>query len=238
MNRQQRNPRFDHLWMQNAIIISYLARKEIAMADRYLKNLLGENEKILLETRQHWFVLLRNILVEGVLIVAIIALVSAILTLTTDYEWVVICYLLVIPPIISGLFDFFQWFNRKYIITNLRVIQISGVVNKDVIDSSLEKVNDVKLTQSFFGRIFNFGHVEILTASEMGTNLFKMIGNPVHFKTTMLNSKSRLDSDGFRQQQNFGDVPTLLAQLDNLRKFGLISEEEFQKKKEDLIRRM
>ena len=209
------------------------------MGDPYLRNLLGENETILLETRQHWFVLLRNILVEGVLIMAVIALVSAILTLTVDYEWVIFCYLLVIPPIASGLFDFFQYFNRKYIITNLRVIQMSGVINKDVIDSSLEKVNDVKLTQSFFGRIFNFGNVEILTASELGTNLFKTIGHPVNFKTTMLNSKSRLDQNGgMRQSQSNNDVPTLLAQLDNLRKYGLITEEEFQIKKEELIRRM
>lgn len=208
------------------------------MGDPYLKNLLGDQETILLETRQHWFVLLRNILVEGVLTLAVIALVSAILTLTEDYEWVVFCYFLVIPPIISGLFDFFQWFNRKYIITNLRVIQMSGVINKDVIDSSLEKVNDVKLTQSFFGRIFNFGNVEILTASDLGTNLFKTIGNPVYFKTTMLNSKSRLETDGMRFSHNASDVPTLLAQLDNLRKHGLITDEEFQKKKEELMRRM
>ncbi len=209
------------------------------MGDPYLRNLLGEKETILLQTRQHWFVLLRNILVEGVLILAVIALVSAILTLTVDYEWVIFGYLLVIPPIASGLFDFFQWFNRKYIITNLRVIQMSGVINKDVIDSSLEKVNDVKLTQSFFGRIFNFGNVEILTASELGTNLFKTIGHPVYFKTTMLNSKSRLEQNGgMRMTQSTNDVPTLLAQLDNLRKYGLISEEEFQVKKEELIRRM
>lgn len=208
------------------------------MGDPYLKNLLGEKETILLETRQHWFVLLRNILVEGILIIALIALVSAILTLTKGYEWVVFCYVLVLPPLISGLFDFFQWFNRKYIITNLRVIQISGVINKDVIDSSLEKVNDVKLTQSFFGRIFNFGDVEILTASELGTNLFKTIGNPVRFKTNMLNSKSRLETNGLRFAQSAGDIPTLLSQLDNLRKYGMITEEEFQKKKEELIRRM
>lgn len=209
------------------------------MGDPYLKNLLGENETILLENRQHGFVLLRNILVEGVLIIAVIALVTAVLRLTEGYEWVKFCYLLVIPPLISGLYDFFQWFNRKYIITNLRVIQMYGVINKDVIDSSLEKVNDVKLTQPFFGRIFNFGNVEILTASELGTNLFRTIGNPVRFKTTMLNAKTRLEMEGgARLSHSSGDVPTLLAQLDNLRRYGLISEAEFQAKKEELIRRM
>jgi uncharacterized membrane protein YdbT with pleckstrin-like domain len=43
-----------------------------------------------------------------------------------------------------------KWKNHQYIITNRRVIQINGIVNKNVTDSSLEKVNDVHMTQSFF----------------------------------------------------------------------------------------
>jgi uncharacterized membrane protein YdbT with pleckstrin-like domain len=64
--------------------------------------------------------------------------------------------------------DILVWSHHQYIVTNWRVLQISGIFNKNVIDSSLEKVNDVKMTQSFFGRIFNYGNVEILTASELG----------------------------------------------------------------------
>ena len=141
--------------------------------DPYLNSLLGNNEKILLECRQHWFVFVRNIFVEGIAILSIIALVTLILfnlALGSTYPWVAYGYLLVTFPIISLFFDFFQWWNRKYIITDFRVIQISGIINKDVIDSALEKINDVKLTQSFFGRIFNFGTIEILTASEIGIN--------------------------------------------------------------------
>ena len=42
------------------------------MADEYLSHLLGEREKILLVTHQHWFLLLRNILFEILLIIATI----------------------------------------------------------------------------------------------------------------------------------------------------------------------
>jgi hypothetical protein len=130
------------------------------------------------------------------------------------------------------------WTNHRYIVTNLRVIQISGIINKNVIDSSLEKVNDVKMVQSFFGRIFNFGDIEVLTAAEMAINRFTRIGNPVRFKTAMLNAKVRLDEHGFLSQPSqpvAPGVPGLIASLGELRERGLLTDEEFQEKKTKLL---
>jgi len=208
------------------------------MPDRYLNSLLGNNEEILLTTRQHWFVFVRNILVEGVAIAAIAALVTVGVTQLKDSPWVAFGYLLIIPPFISLFLDFLWWYNRKYIVTSRRVIQISGVINKDVIDSSLEKINDVKLTQSFFGRIFNFGTVEILTASELGVNKFSTLGHPIRFKTSMLNAKEKLEKETgafMAETKARSDIPGLIAQLDALRQQGVLSEEEFQAKKAYLL---
>src|SRR5512139_2692695 len=146
------------------------------MVDVYLQKLLGEGEEVLYVDRQHWFVLMRNIFVEGVAIVAVLVLTIYLMTFFGAQpwrSWLLLLLLLLIWPVVSLLIDFFQWFNRKYVVTNWRVIQLSGVINKDVIDSSLEKVNDIELNQSFFGRIFHFGTVEILTASEIGANKFQ-----------------------------------------------------------------
>jgi uncharacterized membrane protein YdbT with pleckstrin-like domain len=127
------------------------------------------------------------------------------------------------------------------VVTNRRLIQVFGVFNKNVTDSSLEKVNDVKMDQSFFGRIFGYGDIEILTASELGVNRFTMIGNPVRFKTAMLNAKVQLESgalDRGQLQPKQPDIPTMIAQLAALREKGIVSEEEFQKKKADLLSRL
>jgi hypothetical protein len=110
-----------------------------------------------------------------------------------------------------------------------------------VTDSSLEKVNDVKMDQSFFGRIFNYGDIEILTASELGVNRFNMIGNPVRFKTAMLNAKVKLESGALDRtpvQPKQPDIAAMIAQLAALREKGIITEEEFQKKKADLLSRL
>ena len=106
---------------------------------------------------------------------------------------VLACLIIIFFMGMSMLRDILIWWNRQYIITSLRVIQISGVINKNLTDSSLEKVNDVKLSQSIVGRLFDYGDVEILTASELGVNLFRRIGNPVGFKTAMVNAKQDLE---------------------------------------------
>lgn len=203
------------------------------MAKDYVQNLLGENERILLITRQHWFVLFSNIALEILLIILLGAGVTAAIPF---YPAAVIGYVLVLVPLIGMIRDILIWSNREYIVTNRRVIQISGVFDKNVVDSSLEKVNDVKMSQSFLGRMFDYGDIEILTASELGINLFRRIGEPVRFKTAMLNAKEELGYGelGARPQAE-EDIPTLIAKLDGLRKQGIISEAEFQKKKAELL---
>ena len=206
------------------------------MAKSYIQGLLGENERILLVTRQHWFVLFSNILLEILLIVLLIVGVSAAAVVNPQAGF---GFVLVLVPLIGMLRDILIWSNREYIVTNRRVVQISGVFSKDVVDSSLEKVNDVKMSQSFFGRLFDYGDVEILTASEIGVNLFKRIGDPVKFKTAMLNAKEKLGYEGTGAHVRLADdIPAQIAELDELRKQGIVTEAEFQAKKKELLAKM
>jgi uncharacterized membrane protein YdbT with pleckstrin-like domain len=207
------------------------------MSDSYLKSLLGEREEIHLVARQHWFLLAQTILPEVALIILSIILVTMLWAGMLAVPLAALGYLFIILPIISLLRDTLIWANHKYVVTSRRVIQVMGVFNKNVIDSSLEKVNDVKMEQSMWGRLFGFGDVEIMTASELGVNRFTQIGDPVRFKTAMLNAKGRLEEE----QASGGaekSVPALIEHLDALRKQGVLTEEEFQKKKADLLAKM
>jgi len=207
------------------------------MAKNYLEGLLGENEQILFETHQHWFVLFGKIFLEVLLIVL---LVVGSLTAAAFYPAAIYGLILVIVPLIGMLNDIMVWRNKAYIVTNRRVIQISGVFNKNVVDSSLEKVNDVKMSQSFFGRMFGYGDIEILTASELGVNLFHEIANPIEFKTAMLNAKERMGFEemGMEMHHTNADIPSMIEKLDTLRRRGILSEQEFQQKKAELLAKM
>jgi uncharacterized membrane protein YdbT with pleckstrin-like domain len=170
-----------------------------------------------------------------------VLLVAGVIAATATFSPIAaVGFVLVLVPLGGMLRDILIWSNREYIVTNRRVIQISGVFSKNVVDSSLEKVNDVKMSQSFFGRLFGYGDIEILTASELGINLFHEINDPIGFKTAMLNAKERLgfDGDSGVGAHNPSDIPALIARLDDLRKRGIISEVEFQRKKTDLLAKM
>ena len=226
------------------------------MADPYLKKLLGDGEEVLYVDRQHWFILVRNVFVEGVAIAAVLVLFFVLFTYFSAQPWrgwLLLILVLLIWPVFSGLFDFFNWFNRKYVVTTWRVIQLSGIINKNVIDSSLEKVNDIELSQSFFGRIFHFGTVEILTASDIGVNKFTTIREPVQFKNYIINAKEKLGRDndnvgmaktaapGMAQAAAAAaaaDIPTQIEHLDDLRKRGVLTEDEFQRSKAQLLQKL
>jgi uncharacterized membrane protein YdbT with pleckstrin-like domain len=217
----------------------------------YVEKLLARNERITFVTHQHWIVLLRSLIANGFLCVLILVAVIAlhILPLPSSVPFLGLfrllpLVLLVVPFARIGLRALI-WWNERYIITNRRVIQTEGVINKHVIDSSLEKVNDVVLVQSVLGRMLGYGDVEILTASEIGVNRFERIAGPVRFKTEMLNQKEdmgRLDEFGRKAGRTLeappptaGDVPELIAELDELRQKGIISEQEFAQKKQELL---
>lgn len=216
---------------------------EDGMAKSYVESLLGQHEKIVLIARQHWFILVRAIFLEiaAILILLALSIISAIKFPGWAILIVAIFFVLLLIPIGTMTRDILEWSNRQYIVTNRRVMQISGIFNKNVVDSSLDKVNDVKMSQSAMGRIFGYGDIEILTASELGVNLFKKIDQPIHFKTSMLNAKEQVDqkvtTSNLINMPN-ESIPALIASLEQLRKNGLLSEDEFQNKKKELLSKM
>lgn len=215
------------------------------MAHSYLDSMLGERERILHVARKHWFLLLSSISLEIILILVFLAVTVTLALLFTPYALIIVAlgFALILIPVATMVRDVLSWSNHQYIITNRRVIQIAGIFDKTVTDSSLEKVNDIKMSQSVLGRVFDFGDVEILTASELGVNRFSRIEHPVRFKIALLNAKEQLE--GHAQEAPEPPAPVaadspaaLLAQLDTLRRQGVLTEAEFAEKKANILSRI
>ncbi len=204
------------------------------MNDKYLTQLLSDNEKIILITRRHWLFLLWQIAPELALLLLIFVAFTAAGAIPFSgaglFAW---GYLLLILPLISLGRDIWIWQSNKHIVTNRRVIHMEGVFSKNVTDSSLEKVNDVKMEQSALGRIFDYGDIEILTASEYGINRFTRIAGPIGLKTAMLNAKANMDKDDI--ETDVMDIPTLIAELGKLHEQGVLTDAEFSAKKAELL---
>ncbi|OQY21668.1 MAG: hypothetical protein B6I34_06955 [Anaerolineaceae bacterium 4572_32.1] len=157
----------------------------------------------------------------------------ALLTLDANLSIAIIAWIISLFPLIDTVRIYLDWHNERYIVTNRRVMLIKGIINKRVSDSALEKVNDVVLTQSVLGRLLGYGDVEIITGSDVGVNLFKRISKPVKYKREMLNQKESLKSSS--PDDDHESVPELLEKLDALHRQGILSDEEFEAKKQQLL---
>ena len=163
----------------------------------YADGLLSTGERILHREKQHWFVFIWG--ARYTILAVIIAVILLLIKGPLSQPWQDILNYAAIALFLGGLvvllWTILQYINLEYVVTNRRVIEVSGVLNKRTTDSSLEKINDAVLTQSIFGRIFGFGDLDILTASESGISRFRMLVQPVRFKRAMLDAKHEYERD-------------------------------------------
>ncbi|HJS47309.1 MAG TPA: PH domain-containing protein [Gemmatimonadales bacterium] len=164
----------------------------------YARKLLARGEEIVLDARQHWFIVIGRS--WWAIILAILALAVLMFAASPPEEGldgpVEIGALI---ALIIGLgrigWVIWDWRNTEFLVTTQRIVRAEGILNKRMAATSLEKVNDAVLTQSLFGRIFGFGDLDILSAAEEigGIEDFPMVTDPVDFKVAMLNQKQAIE---------------------------------------------
>jgi hypothetical protein len=163
----------------------------------YIDGKLASGERVLRREHQHWFVLVADARYGILAILAAILLLILRGAARTTGQFDTLIGYVVLALVIGGLaylgWQILRWMNEEFVVTTRRVLQLEGVLNKRVLDSSLEKINDAVLTQSLFGRIFGFGDLDILTASETGISRLRMLKDADDFKRAMLEAKHELE---------------------------------------------
>ena len=163
----------------------------------YADTLLATNEHIVLRTRQHPIALLRAVL-RGLLlwlIAAVILWAVVWFNITGGLQTIasLIALLLFVVGLGQVIWKWLHWWTDEYIVTNRRLLKVGGLLNKESADSSLEKINDAVLTISIFGRLLNYGDLEILTAAEVAVDRYQMLNGAKQFKIAMLDEKHNLE---------------------------------------------
>lgn len=224
------------------------------MGDSYIRSLMSTGETVQRVSRQHWVTLVATVLVNGLSILVLLALSTWLLARPAPIEppdyfrWLGYAALLAaLWPIGRMVADLLRWQARRYVISTRRVMEIEGVINRMVRDSNLDKVNDLVLRQSLLGRLLDYGDVDIITGSDAGLNRLNRLSHPILFKKAILDNKEDFDAlvrGGLPMAAQDGpastpvDAATALAQLQKLREQNLISEEEFQRKRAEVLARV
>ncbi len=165
----------------------------------YAESLLSDGEVVVMRQRQHplsLFLDARSAL--GLWIVGILLLVAtAFFNLQEPAKSIAsgAALIAIVLGILIFIWNWWRWRSEEYLVTNRRLMKVSGIVNKESADSSLEKINDAVLQQNLFARMFDFGDLEIMTAAEVSVDRYHMLNHAKAFKIEMLNAKHTLEHE-------------------------------------------
>ena len=148
--------------------------------------------------------------------------------------------LLALAAVVGAVYLWKDFIRRAndYVLTNHRIIRETGVLSRRSMDSRLDKINNVEHRQTFWGRLLGYGDVEIDTASETGAALFREISHPLEFKNAILAAAEQYRGAGMRMPLAAPAGPSgaeRMRQLKALLDDGLISPEEYEAKRRELL---
>ena len=204
-----------------------------------MRTQLKEDEEILLITRQHWIKLLLPIFVW--LLAAVL-----LIWLAGNMGFIGTLVLALYP-----MFEYINWKNNLWCITNLRVVDESGFFSRYSKESPLDKINNVEYDQNIWGRIMGFGSVDIQTAAELGETTYELIQNPQLLKDTITHAQEdykkmqiknqatqlaeAIAKSSAALQPSKNLIADELQKLFNLYQQGAIKQEEYQVQKNKLM---
>jgi uncharacterized membrane protein YdbT with pleckstrin-like domain len=208
------------------------------------ERLLSEDEDVILDLRPHWWTLVVPALVTLLVTVAVgtaWALTPAGSLQASVRLAVGLAGLLVLAVLVLG--RVLRWLTTHFVLTTERLIFRSGVVAKFGREIPLERINDVTFTQSLFERMVGIGDLLIESAGEHGQSTFSDIRDPEAVQLQIYRQMEANDRrrGGYTAQPPQERPPSVLDDLErlaDLRDRGAVTEEEFQRKKRDLLDRL
>jgi uncharacterized membrane protein YdbT with pleckstrin-like domain len=228
-----------------------------------LETNLLTGEEIAFQTTKHWFAPVRDsalavLLVLGAIVVRWISPTGEGLLGSIGGLLDLISTGVLIVAIAIILYNVAVFFSAHFGVTNMRVLRYEGILRRRSCETLLDTLTDVKLTESFLGRMLGFGDLQILTSSgAAGKDEWETVSGAAKLRTAIQEQKARkaLPSGQPHQAPTVpqpaaspvpasappnaaDDTAIALARLADLHRQNLITDEEFQAKRTEILARI
>jgi len=215
------------------------------------QNYLHDGEDLILNLKPHWWTFARPVAATiGALVVMVLLFVVDV----TILDWLGILVLLVALGNLAVVYG--KWATTYFVLSSERLIFRTGVLSKTGVEIPLDRVNNVNFRQSLFERMIGAGDLLIESAGESGQSRFSDVRKPDAVQNEIYrqgesqrsraagqaSAISRVQDDREDERPAGGAAGASIAQqieeLDELRKKGLVTEDEFEAKRRELLDRM
>ena len=225
-------------------------------------------EQIIFETKKHWFAPIRASLIAILILLGAVALrwlapsgdgiiggIGGLMDLiSTGLLLVAIAWI---------LYNVAEFLSAHFGVTNMRVLRYEGLLRRRSSETLLPMLTDVRLDEPALGRMLGFGNLQILTASgAAGEDRFMTVAKANELRTAIQEQKAASITGGSAAAAvAIGTAPrpvaatpaasaapaaapaasetaAALAALDSLKTQGLITDEEYQAKRSEILGRI
>lgn len=201
----------------------------------YVEKNLVEGEVVLFRPSYHWVRFVPGAL--GVVVAAVLLAGGAAAGETVVFAWLaavtaVVSLAALLVRWVSDLFD-------EFAVTSMRVIRKAGLLTRDVRQVPLDKVQDLNIRANLWGRWLAYGDVEVQTAGQASTVVFPRIRHPEEFRNVLFAHRPGAGGaapvPATAPSSAARPVEDRLKELERLRQQGLVTDDEYAKKREALL---
>jgi uncharacterized membrane protein YdbT with pleckstrin-like domain len=196
------------------------------------RQLLNQDEDIVLDVHPHWLFFAEPALTLLGLIILTIVLAVAAGNATLN----IVMGILIVVALLWAGWRFLTWNTTHFVITTDRLIYRSGVFAKRGIQIPIERVNNVNFKQGVLERIVGAGDLLVESAGEDGQQRFTDVRHPDRIQN-LIHAQLNENDNRFiaAAAPSATDAATQLEKLEGMLQRGTLTREEFDIEKRRLL---
>jgi hypothetical protein len=161
-----------------------------------VRHIIRDGEVVLLALKpSFWFIVLSSLRFSSAVCIAALGAIAY--DARHDREWF---YIEAAIFLVAGrvMWAVLQWMGRLYVLTDLRIIRLSGVLRVEIFDCALRKVGRTQVTVSLRERLCATGSVEILPCDESrAPGVWQTIARPREVNELIVATINRAKQHGY-----------------------------------------
>ncbi len=197
---------------------------------------LTEDETVITTFRPHW----KLLFIPAMWVLAVV-FVAALIEVFVD-GFALIRFLIALGVLAAvAVKPLVDWWFTRYVLTSERLMTRSGLIAQRGIEIPLERITNVNFSQTVFERLVGAGDLLVESAGETGQSSFADIPHPDKFQAVLYKAREARTislSSSPQAPRPQEDGAEAIRKLASLRDDGLITDEEYEAKRSEILKGM
>lgn len=148
----------------------------------YIEKVLQPDERVIAFGRKHWIIYLAGIFF---IVLGVLSWSFGSMFYPVDYLWDILGGIIALFGFLALFRAWFEQWTTEIAVTNRRVVYKAGFISRKTTEMNMEKIESVAVDQNLWGRIFDYGTVQV-RGTGAGIDQLNLIANPLQLRNAIV----------------------------------------------------